>query len=100
MYEIPLQKKERQTIGFRLGMDTWKITLREVQHMMIADLYRNDLLLCLGIRCIVGKPLIPYGYLVEDGKTFFFANDTESADEYPDWREFGEKVFLRYGELK
>ena len=88
MQEVPLIQQSRQSLSAVLGGNRWGIRIYEVQPgLMCADFTLADAPLITGVRCVAGRPLIPYDYLqVTSGGNFAF--DT-LGEALPWWQQFG-----------
>lgn len=90
MKTIPLVALPNQSVAFTVDGSYWQIRVYQALSMMYADVSRNDEVLIEGIRCLVGRPLLPYTYMYAPnfGNLIF--------DAPPDWEKFGDTCNLQY----
>jgi hypothetical protein len=87
---IPLNPVPNQKVSFNVDGAFWQLKLYGSIVNMCADISLNGTLLISGVRCFVGTPLLPYGYLQSPSfGNFIFNSDV-------DWRGFGDVCQLYY----
>lgn len=87
MQELPLIAVSRQSFSAVLDGNRWGVRVYEVQDgVMCADFSLNDSPVILGVRCVPGKPLLPYDYLQAIGSGNFAF--TTLGNVYPWWEQF------------
>jgi hypothetical protein len=92
MRDIPLSRVPNQQLNVTLSGQRWSLTLKVGQHVMFADVHRNDDVILLGQRLVAGTPLLPFGYLAGEGNFWFLTEN----DELPWWQRFGLDQLLVY----
>ena len=99
MREIPLQNTPNQEIETVINSTVFNIRFHTVKAMTLADVYINRRLICAGVRCVPGIPLIPFPYMGQRyGNFFFWCLDAK----YPVYELFGASqrlVYLSPGEI-
>ncbi|ACE73752.1 DNA polymerase [Pseudomonas phage EPa61] len=90
MKKIPLTAVPNQAISFNAGSSYWKIRLYQNLDMMNADISRDGVIVCHGVRCFGGIPLLQYSHQYRpDYGNFVFDRDA-------DWTLFGDGINLFY----
>lgn len=99
MREIPLENTPNQEVETVINSTVFNIRLHTVGQMTLADVYINRELICAGVRCVPGIPLIPFPYVAkQSGNFMFWCLDAN----YPFYELFGASQRLMYlspGEL-
>ena len=99
MREIPLQNIPNQEVETVINSTVFNIRLHTIRQITVADVYINRALICAGVRCVPGIPLIPLPYVAEQyGNFIFWCLDAN----YPVYELFGASQRLLYlspGEL-
>lgn len=94
MEDVVLSNTANQQVRFSNGDSEYTIRLRQFRGILYADVSVEGELVVAGVRCVVGKWLIPYEAMNETAGNFRFDSETE---DYPGraFFETGECV-LRY----
>lgn len=91
---LNLEAIPNQEFSIRLEDLRYTIRLNSVApDCMVATIYREDVLIIAGVRCVAGTVLLPYSYLEGTGGNFIFETPN---DEIPDYAEFGARHQLLY----
>ena len=73
MREIPLQETPNQELETVINSTVFNIRLHTIREMTVADVYINRQLICAGVRCVPGMPLIPLRYIADTVGNFYFS---------------------------
>ena len=92
MFDIPLRGVPQQLIETTLDGVDYAIQLRTAQNLTLADISANGELIKAGVRCVPGKPIIPYDYLTRGGNFFWYCLN----GDYPYYQYFETTQFLIY----
>lgn len=93
MREIPLSETPNQEIETVINSRVFNIRLHTIGQLTVADVYINRALVCAGVRCVPGMPLIPFRYISDTAGNFFFSC-LDGA--YPYYELFGATQRLVY----
>lgn len=93
MYQIDIMPIPNQRFRTRIEDALFEITLKAVGGGTVASISRDDVILARGVRCVPGKPLVPYAYMEGATGNFYFVT---SGGDYPHYSRFGSKDTLWY----
>lgn len=97
MRTIPILATPNQSFAVTIDGVRWVLSIKSTNHVMIADIYRDGVLLLSGSRILAGEAIIPYQYLQSGNFLLLTISDT-----LPDFRVFGVSqllVYLSRGEI-
>lgn len=98
MQIVPIQAIPNQQLDIVLDSVSYRIKLRTIKGVMVADIERAGVTLINGTRCLANELIIPYRYL-ESGNFIFVTKDYE----LPNYEQFGitqNLVFITASELE
>lgn len=90
---IPIKAVPNQSFLITLEGHSFSITLQAGPGIMVASISRDSVTVINGIRCVAGKPVIPYRYLEGGAGNFIFIT---TAQQLPDWTKFNTTQHLAY----
>ena len=86
-----IERLPNQTLAIIIDETRYEITLKKTVEVMVCDIYRNDVLIVQGMRCLPSTPLLPYLYQEAGFGNFYF---TTQNDDFPDYPQFGITQYL------
>lgn len=88
---VPINTVPNQAFTATIDGVRWVLSIKSTNHVMIADIYRDGVLLLSGSRILAGEAIIPYQYLQSGNFLLLTISDT-----LPDFRVFGVSQLLVY----
>lgn len=92
MLQIAIQNLPNQEFSVFIGNYNYDLRFMTFNQLTFCDIYRDNQVIALGVRCMPNQKLIPYEYMERGGNFFFHCIN----NDYPTFEQFGITQFLRY----
>lgn len=98
MIEVPLQAVANQSFSVSLEGTRYRLTIKEANGIMCADVTRDEVELLRGHRIAALCPLLPYRYL-QGGGNFVILTENDELPYYPSFGYTQRLVYLTAAEV-
>lgn len=99
MKPITLQPIPNQRFQATLDNQQYDITIRSIGDMMFMDVTINAVVVATSLPCIVGQPVIPYGYLEGGGGNFVWTTVSGGNPQYANFGTIDVLLYVSVAEL-